>query len=74
MAKRNLEQWIEEGRQAIRNNKRDMTAKELKGIVEKWGGYHNLQVFYCLDDIFCFGVKIGMEQAKAEKRKAKKSI
>lgn len=68
MGKGNVEKWIEEGRQAMHNNKRDMTAQELKGIVEKWGGYHNLQVFYCLDEIFCFGVKIGMEQAKGKSR------
>ena len=74
MAKRNLEQWIEDGRQAMHDNKRDLTAYEMRNIVDKWGGYHNLEVFYCLSDMFCFGVKVGMEQAKAERKKAKKAI
>ena len=58
----------------MHNSKRDMTAGEMKYIVAKNDGYSNLKLFSCLSDIFLFGVKVGMEQAKAERRKAKKTI
>ena len=66
MAKRDLNKWAEEGRKAVSKH-RDLTKKEFNQLENKWREYAIVDAFY-------FGVKVGIEQAKAEKRKVKKFV
>lgn len=63
MAKRDLNKWAEEGRQAVSKH-RDLTAKEFNQLENKWREY-------AIADAFYFGVKVGIEQAKADRKKKK---
>lgn len=63
MAKRDLKKWIDKGRQAVSQH-RDLTAKEFNYLSNLWREYAITNAFY-------FGVKVGIEQAKADRKKKK---